>query len=124
MGPSRAARPADPAFHRVLRHVPIDRARNAIVEQFLHQTDASYLFMIDSDMISPLEAPDRLAGHGKDFVTGMTPLPRIDPVTGVAIVGDFCSADTGPGEAEHLARPLPRNSGLQRNSRAAAAAAG
>jgi hypothetical protein len=104
-------------LHFTEHYVPIDRARNAIVEHFLHRTDASHLFMIDSDMIPPLDAPDRLAAHGKDFVTGMTPLPRVDPATGQTIVVDFAFAFTGPGEAQNMARPLPRDSGLQRISR-------
>lgn len=97
--------------------VPHDRARNQLVEHFLSSTDASHLLMIDSDMIPPLDAPDRLAAHGKDFVTAMTPVPRVDPASGRTIVVDFCFADTGAGKADAQAAPLPRNSGLQRISR-------
>ena len=94
--------------------IPHDRARNQIVDHFL-KSNASHLMMVDSDMIPPADAPERMLAHGRDFVTAMTPVPRTDPESGRTVVVDFCFAESAPS-----ARPLPRDSGLQRIARCGA----
>jgi len=53
---------------------PVDNARNAIVEEFLHgeAKDCTHLFFIDSDTIPPQDAIYKLLAHNKDIVSGIT----------------------------------------------------
>jgi hypothetical protein len=53
---------------------PLFAARNDCVKAFLN-SDASYLFLIDSDAVPPLNAIDALLSHGfdKKIVSGLCP---------------------------------------------------
>jgi hypothetical protein len=89
---------------------PHDRARNRIVRHFLSATSATHLMMIDSDMIPPAEAIDRLLAHRQGFVTGMTPLAKADLAGHATHVLDFCFA-RGEAPGAPLVQ-VARNSGL------------
>lgn len=49
---------------------PVDIARNHIVEAFLSEPDATHLFFMDSDMVFPADALDRLLAHDLPIVSG------------------------------------------------------
>lgn len=106
------------SFFMTQRVYPHDRARNRIVKHFLAQPQATHLLMIDSDMIPPLDAVERLLSHRKTFVTGMTPVPQIDTATGGNRVVDFVFAPHSAEDPRLVA--VPRNSGLREIHRCAA----
>ena len=58
---------------------PIIDARNDCVKTFLN-TDASYLFFVDSDVVPPINAIDMLLSHGfdKKIVGGLCPTIKQD----------------------------------------------
>jgi GT2 family glycosyltransferase len=57
---------------------PHDAARNFCVKEFL-KSDSTHLFFLDSDVIPPLHALEKLIAADKDVVTGFYPSMRIDP---------------------------------------------
>jgi len=70
-------------FYFTFRVTPVERARNQIVKFFLetrvgpnNDLPLTHLLMIDSDTIPPADAIERLLSHGKDVVSGMTPILR------------------------------------------------
>ncbi len=111
---ARAYPPEQLSFFMTQRVYPHDRARNRIVRHVL-ESAASHVLMIDSDMIPPRDAIERLLAHGKPFVTGLTPLIKMDS-TGKTRVIDFAFARTRPGETELAGEAaltvVSRNSGL------------
>lgn len=48
-----------------------DHARNTIVDDFLHKTDAEWLFWIDADTLVPIGALSRLLALGKTLASGL-----------------------------------------------------
>lgn len=48
----------------------IDSARNTLIDKFL-KNPSDYLFFVDSDMIIPQDAIERLMSHDKDMVSGI-----------------------------------------------------
>jgi hypothetical protein len=50
--------------------LPFDHARNEAVRHFL-STDCEYLFFLDSDVLPPADAVERLLRWNRPFITGM-----------------------------------------------------
>lgn len=65
-------------FYFTAKVSPVDRARNQIVDLFLTKKGNgrpfTHILMIDSDTIPPENAVSRLLSHGKDIVSGLTPI--------------------------------------------------
>lgn len=55
---------------RRVENLPIDMARNAIVETFLSVPEMTHLFFMDADMVFPVEAITRLLSRNVDIVGG------------------------------------------------------
>lgn len=56
--------------------VPHDSARNWCVKKFLQESDCTHLFFIDSDVIPPKDALEKLIKHDMDIVCGAYPIKR------------------------------------------------
>lgn len=65
------------AFYATINSQPVDRAREEIVDEFL-KTDATHLFMIDSDTIPPHDAIYKLLDADEDIISGLTPIVAYD----------------------------------------------
>lgn len=61
------------------RGQPIDQARNVLVEQAL-KSNAEYVLFIDSDVVIPPMAIQRMISHNQDIVSGVYYV-RHDPIT-------------------------------------------
>ncbi len=55
----------------VLSGPKVDAARNTIFRRWLENTDAEHMLMLDTDMVIPPHALDRLIKHDKDIVGGL-----------------------------------------------------
>ena len=53
-------------------HIPHDSARNYCLDQFLN-TDDTHIFFIDSDVVPPPDALQKLIDADKDVITGLYP---------------------------------------------------
>lgn len=60
--------------------VPLEMARNKIVETFM-ESDCTHLFMVDADTIPPVDTIDRLLALDTDIATGITPIVNKDGIT-------------------------------------------
>ena len=104
---------------------PVDRARNAIVQQFLNQRlkdqPLTHLLMIDSDTVPQPDAIKRLLSHDLPFVSGMTPIANRNKETGALEFFDNCFESVtrdGEGVRTNIAH---RNTGLKTINRCGAA---
>lgn len=57
--------------------VPVDNARNSIVDNFL-KSDCTHLLFIDSDTIPPQDTVMKMLNAGKEIVSGLTPIIEYD----------------------------------------------
>jgi GT2 family glycosyltransferase len=95
---------------------PVDRARNQIIEKFLHipGTTFTHLFFIDSDTIPPPDALERLLAHDKDIVSGLTPIAKYDDDSKTYFTIDNCFLEAPRDEFGKATETLvpERNTGL------------
>jgi hypothetical protein len=69
------------SLYPTLGIVPVDNARNKIVDMFL-EGDFTHLWFIDSDTIPPQDALDKLLAIDADIVSAITPIIEVDSNTG------------------------------------------
>lgn len=79
-------------------NIPHDSARNFCVQHFL-KTDMTHLFFIDSDVVPPDDALEKLVAADKQFITGLYPSMRMDnnKNQAVKVYNAFVYGDDGQG---------------------------
>lgn len=107
---------------------PVDRARNQIVRKFLDLRAAlgnegpTHLLMIDSDTIPPPDAIERLFSHGKEIVSGLTPIASFNAGKRMWETYDNCFSNVERDEkGEAKTHIVGRHTGLQEIYRCGAA---
>ncbi|HET6447102.1 MAG TPA: hypothetical protein VFI27_21275 [candidate division Zixibacteria bacterium] len=103
-------------FYFTFRMTPHDRARNELVRFFLSQEQLTHIFFVDSDTIPPEDAIQKLLAHDLPFVTGLTPILKMNGDTGKYEQFDNCFLEpTRDDEGSptlrcvHILTPLPRS---------------
>lgn len=57
---------------------PHDTARNWCVKKFLEETDATHIFFVDSDVIPPKDALEKLLAADVDVISGAYPIKKMN----------------------------------------------
>lgn len=115
------------SFYFTYKVAPVDRARNQIVDFFRNarvgddQRTFTHLLMVDSDTIPPVDAVTRLLSHGKDIVTGLTPIVTYTEDGWQTYDNAFVSRDRDKSGKVTTTNIAARHTGLQEVFRCGAA---